>query len=97
MAVSVRKQNYAETEEMLISYPKYQNHIYDTRDTRESVMSIVNIDGNEYETDGETCLGRKKQTAGYKVTLHFAESQNDISSVVQTLLMDEFIKGLKQE
>lgn len=98
MGVPIIQQTDLETEEMFSSYPKYQNHIYDTRNTEERVMSIIDIDGgSEYETDGRTYLIRKEQTAGYRVTLHFSESQSDIGSVVQRILSDEFMKELKRE
>lgn len=95
MDVLINKQDYADTEEMLISYPKNQKHIYDMRDGRECAMNIVNIDGCEYETDGEVCLSRREKSEGYKVSLHFSKEQNDISSTVQKILIEEFIKGLK--
>jgi len=96
MSVIHKEQNYLESREKLISYPEHQKHIYDTRDTKERVMNIINIDGCEYETDGETCISRRRQTAGYNVTMHFSPSQSDVSPVVQRVLIDEFIKAIKR-
>lgn len=97
MDVMLEKQNFVENEEILISYPKNKKHIYDMKDETEHVMNIIDINGIEYERDGEVCLSRREKSAGYKVALHFSNRQNDVAPIVQMLLTDAFVKNFKQD
>lgn len=96
MDVSVRKQICTEDENMLTSYSDSEGHIYDMKDTKERVMNIININGSEYVAE-EGSLSRKEKTDGYSVTLHFSENQDDVVPEVQEVLINEFLRNLKQQ